>query len=147
MLYYNQAHKAKDERLGQAFSLPWHPVLADPDQIKQVIVNLLVNAMKASYEGRKQPIRITTELCHELGHDKTEDTVLIRVTDYGCGFSSEALRSMFQAGYSTTGGTGLGLYLVKSIVEGEHGGRVEASSNGPGTGASFEISLPCVPYP
>lgn len=143
---YNHAYLAKDERRLRALSLPSHPVLADPDQMKQVIVNLLVNAMKASEEGRKQPILIATELWHDGGRETGEERVVIKVTDYGCGFSAEALARMFKPGYTTTGGAGLGLFLVKSIVEGEHGGSVDARSAGAGSGASFQITIPRVPH-
>jgi signal transduction histidine kinase len=74
--------------------------------------------------------------------------VAVRVADEGIGIRSEQLKRIFKRFYRVPGrfmarvkGTGLGLFIVRSIVE-KHGGRVFAESAGPGHGSTFTIELP-----
>jgi signal transduction histidine kinase len=123
--------------------LPSHPIFADPNQIRQVIINLLINAIEAyQYSGRRQLIHIKTESMKSgLPHHATE-SVRVEVTDYGCGFTAECRTHLFEIGYTTTGGAGLGLYVVKTLVEDQHGGTLYASSPGVGAGATFGFIIP-----
>jgi CheY-like chemotaxis protein len=116
------------------------PVLVDgdPDRIDQVLANLLSNALKFTPAGGTVEVR--------LGRDA--DYAHLRITDSGIGIAPEMLPHVFdrfrQADSSTTrthGGLGLGLALVRYLVE-AHGGRVRAESAGVGAGAVFEIILP-----
>ena len=111
---------------------------ADPLRLEQVLTNLLSNAAKFTNSGGH--IRLTAEV--EAGH------VILRVRDDGCGIARDLLPRMFDlfqqglhSGDRVTGGLGIGLALVKSLVE-LHGGSVAASSAGPGTGAEFVVRLP-----
>lgn len=108
-------------------------IIADPQQMQQVFLNLFLNAADAVPEGGK--IRVKT--CH----DKTEGTIAIELHDTGKGIPDELTEKIFQPFFTTKGkGTGLGLAVSKRIVE-EHGGAITASNNASG-GAVFGIMLP-----
>jgi signal transduction histidine kinase len=121
-------------------SLPPEPVLleADPHRLAQVLTNLLINAAKFTEPGGH--IRLTAAV--EAGQ------VVLRVRDNGRGIAPHLLPRVFDRFHQLTGpgahepgGLGIGLALVKSLVE-LHGGSVTAFSDGPGTGAEFVVRLP-----
>ena len=123
--------------------LPDGPVWteADPVRLVQVLTNLLHNAAKYSEPGG----RITLTLAREAGE------AVVRVADTGMGIPAEALPHLFEPFMQVArtldraqGGLGLGLTLVKQLVE-MHGGRVEASSEGVGRGSVFTVRLPLLP--
>jgi signal transduction histidine kinase len=129
---------AKGQRL--TVSLPTRPLflVADPLRLEQVLTNLLTNASKFTDPGGH--IRMTATA--EAGQ------IVLRVRDNGRGIPPEQLPRLFDLFYQTlgtgtqgTGGLGIGLALVKSLVE-LHGGSVAAFSDGPGTGAEFVVRLP-----
>jgi signal transduction histidine kinase len=106
-------------------------VLADESQIKQAVLNLLVNARQAMPEGGELLVRVR----------RVRNDVEISVTDTGIGMSPEKLERCFEEYWSDKkGGTGLGLATVRRIIE-EHGGSVEVLSEA-GRGSSFSIYLP-----
>jgi len=114
---------------------------ADPVRLAQVFANLLNNAAK--YTPEEGTISIVAEL--------EGDRVLVRVRDNGCGIPAEMLPHVFdlftQANRSlarSEGGLGIGLTLVRSLVE-KHGGTVEARSEGFGRGSEFIVNLPVLP--
>jgi signal transduction histidine kinase len=101
-----------------------------------VLDNLLGNAVKYSPEGGD--IRVW------VGH--RGDQAVVSVADQGVGMRREDLGGLFQLftrleGGRTIAGTGLGLYIVRGIVE-AHGGEVWAESPGPGQGSTLTVSLP-----
>jgi PAS domain S-box-containing protein len=113
-------------------------VEADPARMVQVVANLLTNA--ARYTETGGDVRVKSEA--------TEDTIVLRVTDTGVGISPTMLPYVFepfvqekQALNRPRGGLGLGLAIVRSLVQ-LHGGSASASSQGPGKGSEFAISLP-----
>ena len=113
-------------------------LLADPARITQIVENLLTNALKYTDEGGD----IVLSLHEEDG------TAVLSVTDSGIGVRPEELPLLFNAFYQAEkpperpdSGLGLGLAVVKSITE-LHGGSVSAYSRGPGTGATFTVTLP-----
>jgi CheY-like chemotaxis protein len=118
---------------------PHVPLLrGDPNRLQQVVWNLLTNAVKFTPSGG----RVRTELSAASGE------LVLSVNDTGQGIRDEFLPHVFerfrQADASTTrrhGGLGLGLSIVRSLVE-LHGGTVAASSAGPGLGATFVVRLP-----
>lgn len=130
--------KSKNLRLRMALD-PWvGPFLGDPERIKQVIWNLLSNAVKFTDPGGL--IEITLE--------KLENKALLIVSDTGLGIDPDFLPHIFdrfrQAESSverSRGGLGLGLSIVKFIVE-AHGGAIYAYSAGLGRGSDFMITLP-----
>lgn len=105
--------------------------VVDKAQLQQVLVNLAINALDAMPNGGSLTLR--TKLA--------SDGLRIDVIDNGCGFSDEALASLFQAfSSSKETGVGLGLVICRRIIE-EHGGAISAQHT-PGGGATFTIWLP-----
>jgi signal transduction histidine kinase/ActR/RegA family two-component response regulator/integral membrane sensor domain MASE1 len=114
---------------------------ADPLRLAQVVSNLLTNAAKYSDPGGRISLTVRA---------RTPTLVDIVVHDDGIGIPPEALDSIFQvfsqvegAMGRSQGGLGIGLSLVKGLVE-LHGGSVEARSDGPGRGSEFVVTLPCL---
>ena len=111
-------------------------ILADPDQLKEVLANLLVNAYEVMVSGGVITIREEQGLDPALGQ-----TVVIRVSDTGPGISESARDQVFQPFFSTKEeGTGLGLSIATRIIE-DHGGRLDLEAN-ENEGATFVITLP-----
>jgi two-component system CheB/CheR fusion protein len=113
---------------------------ADPARLEQILSNLITNAAKYTDVGGTISLDVTAE----------GKWVVIRLTDSGCGISEELLPRIFdlftQADHSldrAQGGLGIGLTLVKSLVE-LHGGTIEASSEGIGKGSAFIVRLPAL---
>jgi PAS domain S-box-containing protein len=106
-------------------------VMADPDLMRQVFLNILLNAVQA-IEGEGE-VRVSAAADAE--------TVTLSVRDTGCGMSGDQLQKVFSPFFTTKEqGTGLGLALAAKIVEG-HGGAIEAES-APGEGATFRVRIP-----
>jgi PAS domain S-box-containing protein len=114
------------------------PAMADPARLEQVVGNLLANAAKYTDNGGAITLSGTLE----------EPWIVIRVQDNGIGIASEMLPNLF--GLFTQvdstvdraqGGLGIGLTLVKMLVE-MHGGTVSVTSDGPGQGSEFTIRIP-----
>jgi signal transduction histidine kinase len=107
------------------------PVDHDPNQINQVLLNLLLNAI----QSMEHPGTIRVAL------ENDEDAVLITVADEGKGIPRENLPNIFRPFFTTKGhGTGLGLSLARRIVE-AHGGQIDVTSE-VGKGSRFQIRLP-----
>ncbi|HET8645406.1 MAG TPA: hybrid sensor histidine kinase/response regulator, partial [Vicinamibacteria bacterium] len=116
-------------------------IVADPDRLQQVLWNLLSNAIKFTGEGG----HVSVSVSRVDGHAR------IAVSDDGIGIPAEFVPYVFerfrQADASSTrthGGLGLGLAIVRHLVE-MHGGTVTAESPGPGQGSTFTVILPAVP--
>jgi len=109
----------------------------DPERVSQVLYNLLSNAIKFTGRGGRVRVVLAT----------TKEGCRVRVEDTGIGMTPQQMERLFrpfsqvhEAG-AATGGTGLGLYITREIVE-LHGGRIEVRSDGPGRGSTFEVLLP-----
>jgi len=121
---------------------------ADSAQLKQVLINLAVNAKDAMPEGGKlvidtQNISLDQEFCKRYAEVKPGDYVLLSMVDTGHGMEKETLEHIFDPFYTTKEvgkGTGLGLAIVYGIVK-NHEGYVMCYSR-PGSGTSFRIYLP-----
>jgi signal transduction histidine kinase/CheY-like chemotaxis protein len=116
------------------------PVRADATRLDQIVANLLANANK--YTPPRGRVRVAVERRGEHAY--------VRVTDDGIGIPPALLSRVFdlfmqseQALDRSQGGLGIGLTLVRQLVE-RHGGAVTARSDGPGRGSEFEIRLPVV---
>jgi PAS domain S-box-containing protein len=131
--------EAKQVRLEASLEPDAGQVFADPDRLQQVVWNLLTNAIKFTPDGGVVSIRLARAGAQQLE---------IVVRDSGDGISPEFVPHVFerfrQADSSTTrphGGLGLGLAIVRHLVE-AHGGTVVAESAGKGKGACFTVRLP-----
>ena len=139
------AVEARGHRLEVTAGAEAFPVDADATRIEQVVVNLLNNATKYTDPGGTLSVRLDRE-----GVPGKAEAVL-RVRDSGRGIPADMLDSIFDLFVQvkpsldrTAGGLGLGLTLVKRIVE-LHGGTVRAHSEGSGRGSEFVVRLPLVP--
>lgn len=126
----------------QAPSKPLH-VEGDPKRLEQVLTNLLANAVRFTPPGGQIRLTLTTE----------EGLAVVRVRDNGAGIAPDLLPRIFNLFTPEDyfldrpqGGLGIGLTLVRSLVE-MHGGSVRASSAGPGKGSEFVVRLPLAPAP
>jgi signal transduction histidine kinase len=119
---------------------PVPKVSANPGQLQQVLLNLLVNARQAMAGGGRLILR--------LSHDESSGLVDLMVRDTGCGMTPDIMRRIFEPRFSTKsgpdetgkGGTGLGLSACKEIVD-AHRGRIRVES-APGKGTAITIRLP-----
>lgn len=111
---------------------PVPKVMADPDQLRKVITNLLLNAKEAVNDTGE--IRVSTAQQNGL--------ILLSVSDNGCGMSPEFMRRSLFKPFQTTkkSGLGIGMFHSKAIVE-AHQGRIEVESQ-PGQGTTFRVFLP-----
>lgn len=128
-------YQQKDRKIQLHLSHEACEVIGDPQQLKQVFLNLLINSFHAT-EGSGGDILISTI--------KKQTGVQIIFKDSGVGIKREHLDKIFDPFFTTksTGkGTGLGLAICYGIID-VHSGRIEAFSEGPGTGATFTVSLP-----
>jgi two-component system, OmpR family, sensor histidine kinase SenX3 len=131
-------HHASPEAL-QYLPGPPVTVLGDADEVTAAVLNLIDNAIK--YSGKE--VRVTVETAR--ADDKH---VVVRVKDAGAGIPKDELKRVFKRFYRVPGplasrvkGTGLGLYIVRSVAK-RHAGRVWAESEGPGHGSTFVLQLP-----
>jgi PAS domain S-box-containing protein len=111
-------------------------VIADPHRVRQMLVNLLSNALRFAPHGSNIVVRI----------DVLDDVVTVAVEDQGPGFSvePEKLFEPFWQGEGQTDGLGIGLALVSQLAE-MHGGSVRATANPTGRGARVAFSIPSAP--
>ncbi|WP_204490392.1 ATP-binding protein [Archangium primigenium] len=115
-------------------------VLGDSERLHQVVCNLLSNAVKYTPPGGRVFVHLRSD----------REQVLLTVRDTGKGFPAEFAPLLFEpfrqeeeGTTRTHGGLGLGLSIARQLVE-LHGGRIDASSPGPGQGATFTVRLPCM---
>lgn len=132
------AAQAKSIQIQTIFDPTFGQVMGDPNRLGQVVWNLLSNAVKFTPTGGRVEIRLL-----EVGNQAQ-----IQVSDTGKGILPDFLPYVFdyfrQADGTTTrtfGGLGLGLAIVRKVVE-MHGGKVQAESPGEGSGATFTVELP-----
>lgn len=124
------------------FRVPSEPMIAwaSPQEMKQVVLNLLTNALESldpeSGNG-----------CVKIALHPHPNGVRLTIEDNGCGMSEEVLKRLFVPFFTQRRdgrGTGLGLSITNRIIT-DHGGRITPRSDGPGKGSSFEVTLPSQP--
>lgn len=131
------AAAAKQIELTSSIEGTTETIVGDPDRIEQIISNLLINAIKFTPTGGRIDLKLTY----------LETTAQIDISDTGSGISADFLPHIFdrwsQAApkNKTNSGLGLGLSIVRSLVE-LHGGTITVASSGEGQGSTFTISLP-----
>jgi two-component system phosphate regulon sensor histidine kinase PhoR len=131
----------KDITVEDQTAIVFDQVSADKDMISQVVINLLSNAVKYTPNGGK--ITVNSEV------DESENVVRVTITDTGVGIPSDELPKVFDKFYRVKAnnkcakGTGLGLNLVKQIIEKVHNGRVFVTSEA-GKGSDFGFELPLI---
>jgi PAS domain S-box-containing protein len=127
-------------RAGVAFAYdppatPPPAVEANADKLRQVLINIIRNALQATPEGGEVRLGLQTE------REDGAAWVALPVTDSGCGISEEDVSRIFDPFYTTKDdGTGLGLSICQKIAE-QHGGRITVTSS-PGQGSTFTLRLP-----
>ncbi|HZS08495.1 MAG TPA: response regulator [Blastocatellia bacterium] len=134
------AAEAREITLVQRLEPDTGLISGDQDRLRQILWNLLSNALRFTPQGGRVEVRL----------ERVQSHIEIFVSDNGQGISAEFLPFVFdrfrQADASLTrvhGGLGLGLAIVRHLVE-LHGGTVHAESAGPGAGATFSIKLPLI---
>ena len=137
------AADAKSIQIETHFDASVSPVSGDPGRLQQIAWNLLSNAVKFTPEGGSVSVGLV----------QTGQAAQITVNDTGKGIEPDFLPYVFerfhQADAATTrrfGGLGLGLAIVRSLVE-LHGGKIKAESPGENQGATFTVTLPVIPRP
>lgn len=130
---------------GYTLNLQVEPVWVQGDlsRLEQIINNLVSNALKYSVVGSTVDVSVK----------RRDDTAVLTVTDNGMGMEQDLLANVFEPfmqgpalGHRAASGLGIGLALVKQLVE-LHGGKVSALSAGPGKGSQFSIELPAIAAP
>jgi histidine kinase len=131
--------KGVELRIATAAGLP--RIVADPDRMLQVLTNLLGNALQYTPTGGRVEVRA----------GPSDGMVTIAVADTGIGIAPQHLPHVFDRFYRVdrsrtraSGGSGIGLTIVKHLVEAQ-GGSVRAESPGPGQGSTFTVALPAAP--
>ena len=134
--------EAKQISLCLDLSARQHRIWADRMRLQQVLWNLLKNAIKFSPPGSQVFVASV---------NVSQNRLRITVRDQGAGIESEQLSRIFDAfvqalshGRHQFGGLGLGLFISRAMVE-EHGGTIEAESEGVGEGAAFHVTLDTIP--
>ncbi len=138
----NQKNKGKESDKQVQFVRDFNPdlphIIADPGQLQQIFLNLILNAIDAisSITDRQGVITLQTKRT-------SDDLVQISITDNGKGIESSSLEKIFNPFFTTKPqGTGLGLAITKRLIEQHHGGRIVVANNPEGKGVTFTISLP-----
>ena len=108
-------------------------LLADPNQLSQVLMNIIINASHATQEGGSITVR--------TGYESEDRCVVVKIIDTGCGIPKENLGRIFDPFFTTkSDGTGLGLAVSYGIIK-NHGGDIDVKSE-VGKGTTFTIKLP-----
>ncbi len=145
VLWFNAASKNVFLNILPDLNLP-ALIRLDPVRLRQIVLNLVGNAIKFTHSNRQQGLVMLRTECRQ-SHDNHSEMIL-EVIDNGVGMTKAQLRQLFepftQADSSTTrkyGGTGLGLSITKSFVD-LMGGKIEVESQ-PDAGSTFRLRLPC----
>jgi signal transduction histidine kinase len=129
------APQAKRQRVALTTHLPDEPVIlvGSADRLKQAMLNILINALEAMPEGGQLGIAL----------ERHNGTAHITVQDNGPGIAPELLGAIYEMHFTTkTGGTGVGLYVARAVMQ-SHGGTIDVRS-APGEGTAFTLILPLV---
>jgi signal transduction histidine kinase len=129
-------NESSNKKIQLIFTQPSEPIFINADKVRvsEVISNLLCNAIKFTAKEAGREITINAE--------KKNNDANVSIKDTGSGINPEIKPKLFSKFVTNSpGGTGIGLFISKSIVE-AHGGRIWAENNADGKGATFAFSLP-----
>ncbi len=130
-----ESAKARGVRIESQSAPKGAQILVDPIRIKQVLINLLLNAVEASPEG--ELVTVITQ--------RTRKHMMINIRDRGCGLPPGQKDKIFSPFFTTKNkGTGLGLPIAHKIIE-AHGGDLDVTEN-QGKGVTFRVKLPCTSH-
>ena len=139
-LEWHRTFQEQCRKKGVAFSLELEAnpkIEGDPERLKQLFLNLALNALDATEAGGKVTIRATLDASTRLN-----ERVKVEVRDTGKGMDAQTVQRIFDPFFTTKNeGTGLGLSIAHSIV-GQHAGAMDVAST-PGIGTTFTVNLPC----
>lgn len=133
---FKRTSAAKSLEIVEHYSDEPRHVLGSPNQIKQIVLNLISNAQQAMPDGGTVTVNVR----------RREEEIVVEVTDTGPGIAPNVLPRIFEPFFTTKrdlGGTGLGLAVSHGIAE-MHGGTLTAESE-PGSGATLRLALPLAP--
>ncbi len=125
--------QARRQRVAMVTRLPDEPLLivGQSDRLKQALLNIVINALEAMPDGGELTMML----------ERCEGSARLTVCDSGPGIPPEVLDTIYEMHFTTkSGGTGVGLYVARTVVQ-AHGGTIEVHS-APGTGTSFVLTLP-----
>lgn len=128
--------KYSDRAIELKRSEPCYAVVNGPE-IKQVVLNIVSNALESMEPGGTLRIDLKEET----------DDVIVKFEDEGCGMTTETVENLFEPFFTRRKdgkGTGLGMCISQRII-GDHGGTIEAASDGPGCGSRFRVQIPRKP--
>ncbi|MDQ3012480.1 MAG: ATP-binding protein, partial [Acidobacteriota bacterium] len=117
----------------------------DPQQLRKVFLNLLINAVEASPVNSEVELHTTfiaaSDMANISDFEADRGALAVRVIDHGSGMSEETLRRIFEAFYTTKrNGTGLGMMITQEVIR-KHGGKIEIESE-EGQGTKMSVYLP-----
>lgn len=131
---FRNMNRHHESRINISVQSPEHIFInADVERISQVILNLLDNATKFTKKGR---------ISIKLEERQIKNHILVTVTDTGSGIDNAIKTNLFNK-FTTSSGTGLGLYICKNIIE-SHGGSIWAENNSDKNGATFSFKIPVI---
>ena len=132
--------KARDRQIEfvEDFSPELSNIIADPNQLQQIFLNLILNAVDAIYSVSKRQGVITLRT-----RQSSDGLVTISIVDNGKGIDKKSLDNIFKPFFTTKSkGTGLGLAITKRLVEQHHGGNISVENNQDGEGVTFTLTFP-----
>lgn len=139
-----EQHQAAPIQITRNFCSNAAQIMIDPDRMRRAIINIYDNACQAMLDADHQKPNMPSTL--SINTDNGENRVRIEISDNGPGMTDEVKQHLFEPLYSTKGfGVGLGLPIVKQIVE-QHGGDISIDSE-LGRGTNVCLSLPIQPAP
>jgi len=135
-------YKVKDQERQIEFvenlSLELPNIIADPSQLQQIFLNLILNAVDAIYSVSERQGIITIQT-----RQSSDGLVEISIVDNGKGIDEKSLANVFKPFFTTKSkGTGLGLAITKRLVEQHHGGNISVENNPGGEGVTFTLTFP-----
>jgi signal transduction histidine kinase len=138
-------HEAQRRGVSLSLQIPKHlpPLWVDTDEIQQIVLNLIANALVATSRGGYVTVRVEESHLAPRNSGHESKAVRLVVADTGRGIAPDVQARLFEPFFTTRaaeGGTGLGLAVVKALVT-DHGGTITVEST-PGVGSEFVVTLP-----